>query len=261
MTNRRKPIIVAALLILCLAVPAFAQWVVFDPTACLDLIQQIGQLETQYQQLVQTYNQVTRQVNQMEFNAKRLTNPQQFLTMFTKWMHSTAPNNSGLTGQWVIGMNSTLGSGGYGPSTLPLKAQPSLLSPPALYDYANVEIADGTTWHTMDVLGNIRSNSNAIQSAIDSLEADALSDDDDGHSEVEVLDRVATANVIALKNQQDTNKLLVTLAEQRAMETKRTRDVEAQALNEQSAFTQNAPALMAEETSGLTSAMTGYSLP
>jgi hypothetical protein len=67
--------------------------------------------------------------------------------------------------------------------------------------------------------------------------------------------------VIALRNQQDTNKLLVTLAEQRALETKRTRDTEAQALNEQSSFIQNAPGVMAEETAGLTSAMTSYALP
>ena len=61
--KRRKPIIVAAVFMLCLAVPVFAQWVVFDPTACANLIEQIGQLETQYQQLVQTYNQITSQFN------------------------------------------------------------------------------------------------------------------------------------------------------------------------------------------------------
>jgi adenine-specific DNA methylase len=100
-----------------------------------------------------------------------------------------------------------------------------------------------------------------VQNTINSLEADTLSDDDDGHSEVKVLDRVAAANIIALRNQQDANKLLVTLAEQRALETKRTRDSEAQALNEQVSFIQNVPAVMAEQTRGLTSAMTSYSLP
>ena len=105
----------------------------------------------------------------MEFNAKRLTNPQRFVTVFTSWMHSTAPNNSGLTGQWVQGMNTTLGGGGYGASTLKLNAQPSILSNPSLYDYANVEIADGATGHTMDVLGNVRSNADSVQAPSTSL--------------------------------------------------------------------------------------------
>ncbi len=260
---RRIAILAAALALL--SVPALAIFglgdIVFDPTACADLVEEIGQLSAQYNQLVQTYNQITAQLEQLQFDAKRLASPQRFLTAFTRWMRSSAPNNSGLTAQWVQGINTPLGSGGYGASTLKLSAQPSLLSNPALYDYANVEIADGATGHTMDVLGNIRSNADSVQTTINSLEADALSDDDQDHSEVEVLDRVAAANVIGLRNQQDTNKLLVTLAEQRALESKRTRDGEAQALNEQASFVQNAPAVMAEETAGLTSAMTSYSLP
>ncbi len=258
-------IVVFAAVLTLVSAPALALFglgdIVFDPTACANLVEEIGQLTAQYSQLVQTYNQITSQLQQMEFNAKRLTNPQRFVTVFTRWMHSTAPNNSGLTGQWVQGMNTTLGGGGYGASTLKLSAQPSILSNPSLYDYANVEIADGATGHTMDVLGNVRSNADSVQATINELESDALSDDDDSHSEVEVLDRVAAANVIGLRNQQDTNKLLVTLAEQRALEAKRTRDGEAQALNEQASFIQNVPAVMAEETNGLTSAMTSYALP
>ena len=260
---KRIAVFVAALTLLSL--PALGIFglgdIVFDPTACADLIDQLGQMAAQYNQLVQTYNQITSQLHQMEFNARRLASPQRFLTVFTRWTHSTAPNNSGLTAQWVQGINTILGSGGYGPAILGLTPQARLLSTPSRYDYANVEIADGATGHTMDVLGNVRSNADSVQNTINSLEADALSDDDDDHSEVEVLDRVAAANVIALRNQQDANKLLVTLAEQRALETKRTRDGEAQALNEQVSFIQNVPAVMAEETAGLTSAMTSYSLP
>jgi hypothetical protein len=262
-TLKRFAVFAAALTVLSL--PALGIFglgdIVFDPTACANLIEQIGQLSAQYDQLVQTYNQITSQLNQMEFNAKRLENPQRFLTAFTRWMHSSAPNNSGLTAQWVQGINTVLGSGGYPPSILALTPQAHLLSPPSLYDYANVEIADGATGHTMDVLGNVRSNADLVQSTINSLESDALADDDEDHSEVEVLDRVAAANVIALRNQQDANKLLVTLAEQRALETKRNRDGEAQALNEQVSFIQHVPAVMAEESAGLTSAMTSYSLP
>ena len=235
--------------------------IVFDPTACASLVQEIGQLSAQYNQLVQTYNQITTELHQIQFNATRLKNPQRFATVFTRWTQSSAPNNSGLTGQWVQGINSALGGGGYRPSTLGLTPQAHLLSTPSLYEYANLEIADGANGHTLDVLGNIRSNSGSVQNTINGLEADALANDDQDHSEIQVLDRVAAANVIALRNQQDTNKLLVTLAEQRALETKRLRDGEAQALNEQVSFIQNAPAVMAGGTAGLTSAMTSYSLP
>jgi len=44
-----------------------------------------------------------------------------------------------------------------------------------------------------------------IRSSRNGLEADALANDDQDHSEVEVLERVATAKVIALRDQQDTN--------------------------------------------------------
>jgi hypothetical protein len=64
-------------------------------------------------------------------------------------MHSTAPNNYGLTAQWVQGINTVLGSGGYGPAILGLTPRAHLLSTPSLYDYANVEIADGATGHTI----------------------------------------------------------------------------------------------------------------
>jgi hypothetical protein len=260
-----KRIAVFAAALTLLSLPALGIFglgdIVFDPTACASLVEQLSEMTSQFDQLVQTYNQITSQLRQMEFNARRLASPQRFLTVFTRWRHSSAPNNSGLTAQWVQGINTVLGSGGYGPAILGLTSQARLLGTPSLYDYANIEIADGATGHTMDVLGNVRSNADSVQNTINSLEADTLSDVDDGHSEVKVLDRVAAANIIALRNQQDANKLLVTLAEQRALETKRTRDSEAQALNEQVSFIQNVPAVMAEETRGLTLAMTSYSLP
>ena len=260
---KRIAVLVAALTLLSL--PALGIFgigdIVFDPTACASLVEQLSELTAQYNQLVQTYNQITSQLHQMEFNARRLASPQRFLAPFTKWMHSSAGNTSGLTAQWVLGINSALGAGGYMPTVWALNAKISALSNPARYAYADIEIADGATRHTLDVLGNVRSNADSVQTTINRLEADALSDNDQDHSEVKVLDRVAAANVIALRNQQDANKLLVTLAEQQAIETKSARDAAAQALNEQASFTQYAPAVLDQAANGFTAAMTSYRLP
>lgn len=235
--------------------------IVFDPTACASLVDQLTEMTAQYNQLVKTYKQITAQLNQMEFNARRLANPTRFLTPFSRWMHSSAGNTSGLTAQWVQGINSSLGADGYMPTVWALNANINALSEPARYAYADIEIADGATLHTLDVLGNIRSNADSVQSTINRLESDALSDNDEDHTEVKVLDRVAAANVIALRNQQDANKLLVTLAEQRAIETKSARDAVAQALDEQASFTKFAPAALEENANGLTAATTSYRLP
>src|SRR6266571_992085 len=59
------------------------------------------------------------------------------------------------------------------------------------------------------------------------------------NTEIAVLNKINAASVIALRNSQDTNKLLTAVAEQQFIQAKRQRDSEAQAVNNHISFMAN----------------------
>jgi hypothetical protein len=76
-----------------------------------------------------------------------------------------------------------------------------------------------------------------------------------------VLNKINAANVIAVRNTQDSNKLLATLAEEQIIAAKRQRDAEAQAFNDHIQFMTQGQAMMAAQAAGASQAMLTWQMP
>ncbi len=245
--------------------------IVFDPTSFGELVKQFVQLQQQYQQLVQTYQMIQNQYNQMLFMAKQV--PVNMALRYgaagTPWLNSSATNVYGTTGGWTSGINTGLGvSGGYSAATVGLGTYGGAFSnipqdqlSRVKTDYATVELTDGANLAGIETIGSIRANATAVESAIQNLQNDSLSSDPNMNTEIAVLNKINAADVIGLRNTQDTNKLLATLAEERLVEAKRQRDAEAQAFNEHIQFRSQGQQVLAAQTANASEAMMAWRMP
>ena len=262
-------------LLAALAVPALAILgvgdIVFDPTSFDELVQQFAQMEQQYVQLVLTYQMIQNQFRQMLFMAQQVpvNMISRYRALATPWTNSTATNIYGTTGGWTSGINTGVGvRGGYATATLPLATYgagfaniPTDQVGHINTAYATVELADGANIAGMQTLGNLRANAPAVEAAIQNLENDSLSSDPNMNSEVALLNKIGAANVIGLRNGQDTNKLLGTLAEEQIIATKRQRDAEAQAFNEHIAFVSQEQSILSSQGAEASAAMLAWRMP
>jgi len=245
--------------------------IVFDPTNFGKLVEQLAQMQQQYTQLVQTYQVVTAQYNQMIVMAKMIPANLRvhYRSLITPWRNSAATNTYGTTGGWVAAINTGNDvPGGYQRAIQQLNAYGAALGniPADQLDrvetsYATVELTDGANQSGMDLVGRLRANAPDVENSIQSLEDDSLSTDPDLNTEVSVLNKINAANVIALRNGQDTNKLLVTLAEQQIIEAKRKRDAEAAAINSHIQFMTQEQAVLHAQTGDPSARMLAYRMP
>lgn len=244
--------------------------IVFDPTNYLNAIEQLVQLQQEYAQLVRTYEMVRNQYDQMLWMARRVpvTMIDRYRTPATSWRTSTATNISGVTTGWMGAIN--VGSGvlsAYQQATQPLIDADVFGSIPAAHrdrfrtNYASVELADGANVHEIETIGRLRANATAVATTIRDLEADSLSSDPAMNTEIAVLNKINAANIIALRNAQDTNQLLVAVAEQQVIAAKRTRDAEAQAINNHIRFAREGKTAMASQGAGASEAMRTWRMP
>jgi hypothetical protein len=81
------------------------------------------------------------------------------------------------------------------------------------------------------------------------------------NTEVAVLNKINAANLITVRTTQDTNKLLVALAEEQIIEAKRTRDAQAQAINDHIRFVAEGKAVMTAQAAGASQAMLDWRMP
>ena len=107
----------------------------------------------------------------------------------------------------------------------------------------------------------MRGNAPAVEAAIQSLEADSLSSSPDMNTEIAVLNKINAANMINVRNTQDSNKLLVALAEQQILDAKRQRDSEAQAINNHIRFVSEGQAAIAAQAADASNAMLAWRMP
>src|ERR1700752_4146243 len=111
----KKEIAVFAVIAAALVAPAFAIFglgdIVFDPTNFEEAVQQLLQMQQQYAQLVQTYQVIRSQYEQMVYMAKRV--PVNMATRYraisTPWRASSATNTYGGTAGWIAGINTGTG--------------------------------------------------------------------------------------------------------------------------------------------------------
>jgi hypothetical protein len=243
---------------------------VFDPSVYAEAITEVTKLVQQYNQLVQTYQMITSQYNQMVWMAKTLPgNLARFRAIPTPWFLSSATNTYGTTAGWITAVNTGSNiSGGYRSATdqlLPYGA--ALGNVPAdqvsrlQKHYATIELTDGANQDGMQTVGTLRVNAPQVEAAIQNLEDASLDSDPDYNTEIGVLNKINAASVIALRNSQDTNKLLTALAEQQFIDAKRQRDSEAQAVNNHISFMANEQSLLSSQKAGASDAMMNFRMP
>lgn len=271
----RKRLLIAALSVVITAPVAYGLFglgdIVYDPTNGMRLVQQISEMEQQYSQLVRTYQMVTNQYNQMLWMSKMIPANlrARYRALATPWKYTSATNTYGTTGGWINAVDTGSGvSTGYGQATHPLNVYGPALSnipveqlPRVQTQYATVELTDGANLAGIDLLGRIRSNAPQVESSIQSLENDSLSTDPDLNTEIAVLNKINSADLISIRNTQDTNKLLATLAEQQIIDAKRKRDAEAAAFDQHIQFMSQEQAILQSQTGDPSARMLAYRMP
>jgi hypothetical protein len=271
----KKAILIATLAGAALTVPTLGQFgfgvTVFDPTSWGELVSQLQQMQQQYSLLTQTYSQITNQYRQMQTNATLLPINMlaRYRAVLSPWKFTAAGNTYGTTGGWVTSINSGAGAvSGYGAATTPLQNYSTVWnSIPAdqqeqiKRNYSTLEIKDGTNVNSITTLGTIRSNAPQVENAISGLEADSLSSDPNLNTEVGVLNKINAANLISIRNTQDSNKLLASVLEQQLAAEKARRDAEAQSVNNQIAFQAQQGNLIQQHMTGTTAVLTGFNIP
>jgi hypothetical protein len=245
--------------------------IVYDPTNYAQALQRFAQLEQQYLQLVQTYQMVRSQYDQMIWMAKQVpvNMAARYRALYTPWLSTSAANTYGTTAGWTTGINTGMGvESGYSAAIQPVGTYGAALGnipadqlPRVKTNYATVELADGANLSAMETIGRLRANAPAVELAIQNLENDSLSSSPDMNTEIAVLNKINAADLIAVRNSRDTNKLLVALAEQQILDTKRTRDAQAQAINNHIRFMAEGKAAMAAQAAGASEAMLAWRMP
>ena len=269
----KRKIAITALSVMLAGAPAYAIFgiglPVFDASAFAEMIEQVSWLSQQYNQLVKTYNTVTNQYNQMLTNAKWIVAKARWKAVLSAWKFPTATNTYGTTGGWIGAVNTgTAALSGYLNSVNQLRTFAPVWNtiPVAQQDhigrnYATVELSDGATINGLSQLGTIRGNSNAVENAIGTLESDSLSDDPTLNTEVGILNKINAATLIAVRNTQDSTKLLAAALDHQMVEAKARRDAQVQSINCDIALRQQAPAAAAQAFTGTTAVLSTYRLP
>ena len=245
--------------------------IVFDPSVYAQAVQQLLQLERQYAQLVQSYQVLKSQYEHLQRMAQRVPvdMSRRYRAPATLWRSSSASNTYGTTGRWLTTLNSgTDVANGYAEATEPLATYGAALGTMSADQadhvkraYGTVELTDGATRTALETVGRLRANASITDATIQRLEDDSLSPDPAMNTEIAVLNKVNAASLVSVRTGQDTNKLLVALAEAEAVAAKRTRDAEARAITQHVRFLSEGKALLTAQASGASRAMLDWRMP
>lgn len=259
------------LLVALFAARASAQLAVFDPVNYANAILRLAQLQQQYTQLVQTYQQIRAQYEHMVRMAR--TVPVDMVARYrvppVPWRITDSPNRYGTSGGWIAGLNygDTIGAG-YRRATQPLLDYGAAVARIPLEElsriqtfYGTVELSDAAAIQAIHGIGAVRQNAHQLQQALLNLEADVLTNREDMNTLIGVLNKMSALQVLSARSDQVSNQLLVSLLEERLVAGKRQRDVEAQALNTSVAFERQARDLYQRTTQGTAQAIASFRLP
>jgi len=270
---RKKLLVVFLVTVLCVGTASgqFGSGIVYDPTNYHNAVLRYLQLQQHLAQLQKTYTQTVTAYNlalQMSRNLKNM--PARYRAQFSNWRNVTATNTYGNTAGWLGGINTDLNTiNGY----LRATTQLSFYNPTALANmpdreqarvksqYASVELADGANINALSTIGAIRGNAAALETRMNNLEQDSLSDDSSLNSEVAVLNKINATNVLTLRSIQDSNKLLASLLELQTIAAKQQRETTANAINTDLARRANLAGNMTQVTSTLTDSLQSFRMP
>jgi hypothetical protein len=196
--------------------------------------------------------------------------PARYRAQFSNWRNVTALNTYGNTTGWINGANSGQSVlPGYQRSTTQLRAYDQAALSGMSEDelsrvksqYASVELADGANTTALLTIGTIRGSASVLETQIDNLERDSLSEDADLNSEVGVLNKINATNVLTLRSIQDSNKLLASLLEQQTIAAKQQREATTNAINADISRRASLTGNMTQVTGTLTNSLQNFRMP
>ena len=270
---RRKILGVQLVTVLCVGTASaqFGSGIVYDPTNYSNAVLRYQQLQQHLLQLQRTYTQIVTAYNLALRMSRNLQNmPARYRAQFSNWRNVTATNTYGNTSGWLGGVNADLNTiNGYLRATTQLtqynpaslNGMPDFEQARVKSQYASVELADGANMNALSTIGSIRANAAALETRMNNLEQDSLSDDQSLNSEVAVLNKINATNVLALRSIQDSNKLLASLLEQQTIAAKQQREMTTNAINTEISRQTSLSTNLTQVTGTLTSSLQNFRMP
>jgi len=201
----------------------FGPTIVFDPTVA-------GRVVTEIAQIVKLYNTATQTYNQIAYNAQWFTNKNRWLGIATQVVNSNTRSIFGETGGWNPAVTAGINIPGvWSAATYGIHPPPFWSGFPAgasstSANIASVNVADGMTQAAMLAIANSRRNQPANDLALSNLEATSQDTGHDANSEIQQLNLITSGTVLANRQQEGSNALLTTIAEQQILTNKIQRD-------------------------------------
>lgn len=224
---------VSLILVTVIAMPVYAQIAVIDPTNLAQVVLIARRTQQQLDELQAQYRTILRM-------AQGLGNMETYRVP-TIPITRHDPNRWEYGRPWIQGLNSGDPTGAaYWATTVPLQrpdAGFSRLTPAARRaferQYATIEITDSVAQMGGHQVALVRGYHGQLQQAVQALESDVLNGLPRFHEMTAILDKVASGELLARRQDMAANQLLSHALEQLLARSKRLRDTEAATVNMQ----------------------------
>ncbi len=216
-----------------LAAPAQAQWVVFDPTNFAQTVLIAERTQRHYTELMAQYQTILRMARGLgSLDPYRIPAIAVTGHDLGRWQYGRP---------WLGGLNSGDARGDlFWATALPLQRPqnlPATLTAAARRmlerQYATIEITDSVTMMGGHQVGLMRGYHGQLQRAVDDLQGDVLNGLERYHEMTAILDKVAAGELLGRRQDMAANQLLSHALEQLLARSKRLRDTEAVTMNMQ----------------------------
>lgn len=225
--------VVVGLILASGALPAHAQWTVFDPANFAETVLIAERTQRQYEELSAQYRTILR-MSQGLGSLEPYRIPSIGVTRHDagRWSYG---------GPWLQALNGGDPTGAaYWATALPLERPsnlPARLTPTARRmlerQYATIELTDSVAVMGGHQVGALRGYHGQLQRAVEDLEGDVLNGLERYHEMTALLDKVAAAELLGRRQDMAANQLLSHALEQMLARSKRLRDTEAATMNMQ----------------------------
>jgi hypothetical protein len=265
-----RALLVAAT-VMVVALPAFAQFVVFDPTSYANALLRYAELQQQYSQLVTTYQQIRTQYLLLKQQAQLLPVDMnaRYRALPTPWLPFAAVDAFGTTATWIQAANNGHeASAAFASATQALRDYGAAIGTLSADEagrvrtqYDRVQLADASITHGLEALGFLRGHQLSVEATIRNLEDDTYGGDPDRNTQIAVLNKLNATAVAAARLAKDANNVLVSLLEQQLLAATERREATVQGINAHIAFVTDAGPLLARTTAQTTDALTTFRIP
>ena len=228
-------------LLLKVAVVALAVAVVTAPLQAQFFTIPVFDASNYFEDLVQVYD-LAQQITNMLFQAQML--PVNMLARYhvllPQWGFNLMPPAFPNPVSPILGALNVGDSGGQGykqvvdPLDIPtdvLLRMPLALQRRLTDDYATIQLADSVSALSIDQSGSARINGNPLLQVLQSMEGDAFTSLSSFNTQTALLNKINSASVVGLKEEEQTNQFLSSTLEQLVVDNKRKRDTEAKLMN------------------------------